>query len=180
LSTNASDRDDYLAHPPAGEAICQQDASRVAALYKLGRPSVQLVISDGLNANAVNENLRLVLPIMKQQLSQDGHLVGETDIVIENSRVRAGYHVGFLLGVDLIVHLIGERPGTGIDTMSAYLTFGRDLGGRSRWSTGLDHSWTTAVCGINRRGKQPEVAVAEITRLVNRMFEQRCSGVGLR
>jgi len=179
VRTKASDRDDYLAHPPAGEAICEQDAARISALYPIRRPRVQLVISDGLNANAVNENLRLVLPPLRRQLVQAGHLVDDTDIVIENGRLRAGYHVGLLLDVEVIVHFIGERPGTGIDTMSVYLTYGRDVVGRSRWSSNFDHSWTTAVCGIHHQGKRPKVAVDEIARLVNRMFEQRCSGVAL-
>lgn len=179
VRTNAADRDDYLAHPPAGEAICAKDASRVRALYRAIRPRVQLVVSDGLNANAVNENLRLVLPALKRSLAQGGYMVGDADIVIENGRVRAGYHVGFLLDVELLVHFIGERPGTGIDTLSAYLTYGRDTTGRSRWSANVDHSWTTAVCGIHHRGKRPDVAVEEISRLVSAMFEQRCSGIEL-
>lgn len=180
VRTTATDRDDYLAHPPAGEAICEQDAARISALYLVGRPRAQMVISDGLNANALNENLRLVLPPLRRRLVQAGHLVGDADIVIENGRVRAGYHVGLLLDVELVVHFIGERPGTGIDTTSAYLTYGRDKAGRSRWDPNFDHSWTTAVCGIHHRGKRPEVAVEEIARLVNRMFEQCCSGVALR
>ena len=172
VRTNATDRDDFLAHPPAGESICEQDASRIRALYRTARPRVQVVISDGLNANALNENLRLVLPALRQRLAQAGQLVGDSDVVIENGRVRAGYHVGLLLDVELVVHLIGERPGTGIDTMSAYLTYGRDKAGQSRWSPNVDHSWTTAVCGIHHRGKRPEVAVEEIARLVSAMFEQ--------
>ena len=179
VRTRASDREDYLAHPPAGEAICEQDAARITALYPTGRPRVQIVISDGLNANALNKNLRLILPALRQQLVQAGHDVGIVDIVIENGRVRAGYDVGLLLNVEAIIHLIGERPGTGIDTTSAYLTYGQDKAGQSRWDPSLDHSWTTAVCGIHHRGKRPEAAVEEIARLVNRMFEQRCSGVML-
>lgn len=179
VRTLATDRDDYLAHPPTGEAICAPDASRVRALYGAIRPRVQVIISDGLNANALNENLRLVLPPLKRGLIQAGHLIVDSDIVIENGRVRAGYHVGSLLDVEVVVHLIGERPGTGIDTMSAYLTYGRDQTGRSRWSANVDHSWTTAVCGIHHRGKRPEAAAQEISRLVSAMFEQRCSGVAL-
>jgi len=180
VRTNATDRDDFLAHPPAGEAICAHDASRIQALYRTSRPRVQLVISDGLNANALNENLRLVLPALKRKLAQQGHLVGDCDVVIENGRVRAGYHVGLLLDLELVVHLIGERPGTGIDAMSAYLTYGGDRASRSRWGLNFDHSWTTAVCGIHHRGKQPEVAAEEISRLVSEMLKQRCSGVSLR
>jgi ethanolamine ammonia-lyase large subunit len=180
VRSDASDRDEYLAHPPAGEVIREQDSARISALYTAGRPSVQLVISDGLNANAVNENLRLVVPLARQRLLQAGHSLGHIDIVIENGRVRAGYHVGLLLDVAMVIHFIGERPGTGIDTMSAYLTYGRDVAGGSRWGISIDHSWTTAVCGIHREGKKPDAAATEITRLVSRMFQQCCSGVALR
>jgi ethanolamine ammonia-lyase large subunit len=179
VRTKSTDREDYLSHPATGELLRDEDAARVSTLYPSRRPRVQMVVSDGLNANAINENLRSVLPALRRQLIASGNHVGETDVVIENGRVRAGYHVGALLDAEVIVHLIGERPGTGLDTMSAYLTYGLDREGRSRWRTSFDHSSTTAVCGINRRGKAPDTAVDEIAQLVNRMFEQRCSGIEL-
>ena len=181
VHSRSSDRDDYLAHPATGELIDDEDTVRVQALYPVRRPQVQIVISDGLNANAINENLRSVLPAVRRELLAAGHYLGETDIVIENGRVRAGYHVGSLLQAEMIIHLIGERPGTGINTLSVYLTYGLDDKGQSRWAsaTGFDHSWTTAVCGIHRRGKSPERAVEEIARLVDRIFAERCSGVAL-
>lgn len=182
VRTRSWDRDDYLSHPATGELINDEDAARIKALYPARRPQVQVVVSDGLNANAINENLRSVLPGVRRELLAAGHHVGEVDIVIENGRVRAGYHVGSLLEAEVIIHLIGERPGTGINTLSAYLTYGLDDRGKSRWGSGagFDHSWTTAVCGIHRRGKPPETAVEEIAGLVDRIFGERCSGVALR
>jgi ethanolamine ammonia-lyase small subunit len=179
VRTGAVDRDDYLSHPPSGERICPADAARLRVLYPVRRPRIQVVVSDGLNANAVTENLREVLPPLRQMLGQSGQHVGDTDIIIRNGRVRAGYHVGALLGVDIIVHLIGERPGTGSNTLSAYITYGRDRAGRWRWSPGLDHAHTTAVCGIHRRGREPVTAAAEIAGYVRSMLEERCSGVAL-
>lgn len=183
VRTNSSDRDDYLAHPATGELIDDKDVARILALYRARRPPVQVVVSDGLNANAINENLRLVLPGLRRELLAAGHHVSEIDIVIENGRVRAGYHAGAFLEAEMIIHLIGERPGTGLNTLSAYLTYGLDHKGQSRWGSrsaaGFDHSWTTAVCGIHRRGKPPERAVEEIARLVDRMFAERRSGVAL-
>jgi ethanolamine ammonia-lyase large subunit len=179
VRTRSFDRDDYLAHPATGEVIDGKDTARIQALYPARRPQVQIVVSDGLNANAINENLRSVLPGVRRELLAAGHHVSETDIVIENGRVRAGYHIGSLLQAEMIIHLIGERPGTGIDTLSAYLTYGLDQNGQSRWTADFDHSQTTAVCGIHRRGKSPERAVEEIARLVDRMFAERCSGVAL-
>jgi ethanolamine ammonia-lyase small subunit len=130
-----------------------------------------------LNANAVNENLRAVLPPLRQMLGAATHQPGDVDVVIDNGRLRAGYHVGALLDVEVIVHLIGERPGTGLNTLSAYLTYGRDATGASRWSPSLDHSATTAICGIHHKGKPPLTAAAEIVRLIERMLVERRSGV---
>lgn len=184
VRTRSTDRDDYLAYPATGELIDHKNQARIQALYPARRPQVQIVVSDGLNANAINENLRSVLPGVRRELLAAGHHVSEVDIVIENGRVRAGYHVGSLLEAEMIIHLIGERPGTGINTLSAYLTYGLEPEGQSRWGlrspAGFDHSWTTAVCGIHRRGKPPERAVEEIARLVDRIFAERCSGVALR
>lgn len=177
VRTEAVDREDYLAHPRSGERIRAEDAARVRTLYPSRRPRVQLVLSDGLNANALSENLRSVVPPLRQLLSAHGIELGETDVVVANGRVRAGYHLGALLDVEVVVHLIGERPGTGLNTLSAYLTYGRDVHGRSRWSPELNHSCTTAICGIHRRAKRPDTAVGEIAAAVRRVIDERHSGV---
>jgi ethanolamine ammonia-lyase small subunit len=78
-----------------------------------------------------------------------------------------------------VIHLIGERPGTGLNTLSAYVTYGRDEAGAFRWSRELPHSATTAVCGIHPKGKPADAAVAEVSRLVARIFKERRSGVAL-
>jgi ethanolamine ammonia-lyase large subunit len=179
VRTMARSRDDYLAHPSAGERLREDDARTLASLYPVRRPQVQFVVSDGLNANAVNEQLRALLPGLRRTLSDAGHHIGETDVVVENGRVRAGYEIGGLTGATIVIHLIGERPGTGLNTLSAYITYGLDAAGQSRWSRNLDHSATTAVCGIHPRGKPPSAAIAEIARTVHRIVERRASGVAL-
>ncbi len=152
IATLAASRDDYLSHPSLGEGITERYEKRVLGLFGISRvPQVQIVISDGLNADAVDENLRDLLPPLRHLLIAKGFHVGDVDIVFQNGRVRAGYHIGGLLNVDVIVHLIGERPGTGLNTLSAYLTYGRDKEDRWRWSPFMDHSNTTVICGINRQ-----------------------------
>ncbi|MBV8859522.1 MAG: ethanolamine ammonia-lyase subunit EutB [Acidobacteria bacterium] len=179
VRTLARDREQYLSEPSAGERLRPEDAAHVSRLYGARRPRVQLVLSDGLNADALNENARAVLPRLRRGLTEAGLHVGEVDLVVTNGRVRAGYHAGELLGVDLVVHLIGERPGTGLNTLSAYVTYGRDAAGQLRWSPSLDHACTTAVCGINPKGKRPDAAVEEIEGCVVRALEERRSGVAL-
>ena len=179
VRTIAGGRDRYLADPSAGERLCDEDVRAVSRLYPYRRPQVQMVVSDGLNANAVNEQLRGVLPALRRALVNDGRQVGETAIAVRNGRVRAGYEIGASAGAEVVVHLIGERPGTGLNTLSAYVTWGRDEAGALRWSRDMPHSMTSAVCGIHRKGKPAEGAVAEVSSLVARMFKERRSGVAL-
>lgn len=178
VDTAAVDRDDYLAHPSVGERLSAAGVRAVAALHADRAPQVQLVISDGLNAVAINEQLRLLVPALKRQLT--AWHVGGVDVVVRNGRVRVGYEIGGLVRADVIVHIIGERPGTGLNTLSAYLTWGRDSAGRPRWARTLEHAATTAICGIHPRGKTPDTAAAEIAGTVTRIIEQRRSGVTLR
>ena len=180
VRSGAVDRDEYVAHPAAGERVREDDAATLLRAAGRRHGGIRVVVSDGLNDDAINEHLRALLPPLRRMLSTDGHDVHQTVTVIENGRVRAGYHVAGLLEADGLIHVIGERPGTGLNTVSAYVTYGRDTDGRLRWDPQLDHSCTTAVCGIHPQGKPPVKAAEEIARTVGRMFEQRRSGVTLR
>src|SRR5215831_9952492 len=179
VRTIAGGRDQYLADPTAGERLRAEDVRAVSALYPSRRPQVQMVVSDGLNANAVSEQLRGVLQGLRRALVNDGRHVGDTVIAVRNGRVRAGYEIGGSAGAEVVIHLIGERPGTGLNTLSAYVTYGRDEEGAFRWSRDLPHSATTAVCGIHHKGKPVDAAVAELSSLVARIFRARRSGVAL-
>jgi ethanolamine ammonia-lyase small subunit len=180
VSSLARDRDDYLMHPAAGEGLAEEHERAVRAIPFRGAPRVQLIVSDGLNAHAVNEQLRALLIPLRRLLGDAGIGLSATEIVVRNGRVRVGYEIGGLVEADVVIHLLGERPGTGLNTLSAYLTYGRDAHGKPRWRRSLDHSATTAICGIHARGKPPEAAASEIARAVARMLEQRKSGVALR
>lgn len=179
VATTAVDRDDYLSHPAAGERLRDEHARRLRAQYAGKAPQLQIVISDGLNADAVNEQLRGLLAPARRALADAGIHVAGADIVVRNGRVRVGYEIGGLVGADVIVHLIGERPGTGLNTLSAYITYGRDRAGQFRWSRALDHSASNAICGIHPHGKPPQAAVLEIARTATRAIAERRSGVAL-
>jgi ethanolamine ammonia-lyase large subunit len=181
VATDSADREEYLARPATGELISARDSAALRMLREEcpAAPLVRIVISDGLNADAVNENLRAVLPVLRWSLQEAGFQVCATDVVIRNGRVRAGYHAAQLTGADILVHLIGERPGSGLNQLSAYLTYGRDPAGNIRWSPDMDHSCTSAICSIHPGGKTPESAVADMLQCLRLMQELKCSGVAL-
>ena len=179
IRTQAASRDEYLSRPASGERLRDADGATIARLVASSGEQVILVVSDGLNANALNEHLRALAPPLRRRLVDAGCRVSDVAVVIENGRVRAGYQVGEMSRAEVVVHLIGERPGTGLNTLSAYITYGRDSAGRFRWASSLDHACTTAICGIHPSGKTPDAAATEIARVVTRALEARASGVEL-
>ncbi len=179
VRTTASSRDHYLSTPEAGERIRPDDLQRLRDAGRL-RPEIQLVVSDGLNSNAVNEQLRAIVPPLRRLMCDQGHDLTDSAVVVRNGRVRAGYEIGGCVDATALIHLIGERPGTGLNTLSAYITFGRTPSGSSRWAPTLDHSATTAICGIHPKGKPPDAAAAEIATTTRLILESRCSGVSLK
>ena len=103
-------------------------ATRSAAAY-----DVQIVVSDGLNALALTDDGHLA-PYLDgaapRLCSPAGLRPAPEHVVVTNGRVRAGYRIGEMLfgGARAggrrrrSVHVIGERPGNGHHTFSAYVT----------------------------------------------------------
>ena len=177
LSTRSRDRRDYILHPTSGEVLDDASLAAVQALRhdQAGRYDVQVVISDGLNALAISD-LSQLLPFrdaLTTRLTQAGYRVAPQDLVVEHGRVRAGYRIGEALfgglpGRRAILHLIGERPGTGHRTFSVYLTAPEGeiwaLPGR------VDHDITRVVAGIGNTALLPARGAEETVRLLDSLW----------
>jgi ethanolamine ammonia-lyase large subunit len=173
LATRSADRKDYVLHPTTGEVL---DDASAAALRRLrerqaGRYDVQIVVSDGLNALAITdpEQLPTFLRLLREGLARDGRRVSPDDVVLTSGRVRAGYRIGEglfggLAGRRAILHVIGERPGTGHDTFSVYLTCPEG----ARWGTPgkVDHDVTRVVAGIARTALDPKLGAEATVRIL--------------
>jgi len=178
VQTQSADREDYVAHPSTGEVF--NDAA-VATLDKLrsawgGKaPDVQIVISDGLNAKALmdEEHLMPYLKTLRAEMAKEGWTVARENIVVTSGRVRAGYRAGDILFKDparapkTIVHIIGERPGSGHHAYSAYLTRVNP----SMWAKpgSVDHDVTKVISGISNTGLMPREAALQTVKLLKGM-----------
>jgi ethanolamine ammonia-lyase large subunit len=173
LETRSSDRTDYILHPESGE---QLSAAAVAELQRLREKhsqefDVQIVVSDGLNAMAIMDpgHLAPFLDRVRTVLKQDGYRVADENLVVNSGRVRAGYRIGETLFADLpgqraIIHVIGERPGTGHHTFSIYVTAPE---GPTWGRPGLvDHNITKVVSGIATTALDPTTAADETVRIL--------------
>jgi ethanolamine ammonia-lyase large subunit len=177
LATLSKNREDYILHPASGEKLAENSLQRLHQLRQQynARYQVQIVISDGLNALAINDEQQLAPFVMQliQQLQSAHFAIAPTELIVEAGRVRAGYQIGELLFGDLpglrgLIHIIGERPGTGHRTFSAYMS----CPAGNVWSSGkVDHDRTRVVAGIANTALHPEKAAVEAANIFTRMWQ---------
>jgi ethanolamine ammonia-lyase large subunit len=179
LATQSADRKDYILHPTTGE---QLDEPTTAALHRLrrqqaGRMDVQILISDGLNALAIMEDDHLTpfLTRLRSGLDDLGLMVSPEHLVMTWGRVRAGYRVAEILfagleGPRAILHVIGERPGTGHRTFSTYIT--APTGALWGKQGSVDHNITKVVSGISATALLPVAGAEDVIELLSAMIDR--------
>jgi ethanolamine ammonia-lyase large subunit len=173
LQTRSADRHDYILHPASGESLDELSLAMIEQLRasQQGRCDVQMVVSEGLNALALMDPGQL-LPLIDRLRSgcqQLGWQVADEVLVLTSGRVRAGYQIGQRLlgglsGDRTVLHIIGERPGSGHHTLSVYIT--RAHG--AKWATGVDHDITRVVSGIATTALDPLLGGAEVMKILAR------------
>ena len=129
VASQAVDRHTFLLRPDLGRRL---SVASVQALTTLRHdttqplPSLAFVIADGLSAQAIQAHALQLLEALRLELPQ----VQEAAVVLATqARVALGDEIGEILGAELVVVLIGERPGLSApDSMSAYLTWHPKVG----------------------------------------------------
>ena len=181
LSTQSADRKDYIYHPESGEKLSGDSVSKLSQIKKKwgnATPNIQIIISDGLSPDALMDegHLEPYLNTLRTELAHAGLNADPGHLVITYGRVRAGYSCGeYLFGGNLesdekfgIIHIIGERPGSGHHSFSAYLTAATS----EKWGNigSVDHDITRVVSGISDTSLLPEQAALETVTILKELF----------
>ena len=179
IFTLSQNRKDYILHPPLGEVLSEEAIAILEALRKSWKdktPEVQIVISDGLNARSIMRKGHLIpfLNALRKELAQAGYTVGEKNIVVTGGRVRAGYRIGDILFAKedpnksrAILHMIGERPGSGQDAFSVYMASPKC----NVWAEKkCDHDIAKVVSGISELALKPEDAAKQVVQILLEMM----------
>ncbi|WP_282935875.1 ethanolamine ammonia-lyase subunit EutC [Paenibacillus sp. RC67] len=170
IETYYENTDNYLKRPDRGRVIIPQGIDLIRSRCAM-KPQVQVVVSDGLSANAIDANLPDVYPSLLDSLASYGLSVG-TPFFVRGGRVAVMDHIGDILQPEVLVLLIGERPGlVSSKSMSAYMCF--------RPRKGTVESERTVISNIHRGGTPPVEAGAHIGTLLKKMIEQQASGVNM-
>ena len=121
LTTEAGDKESHLNGPHLGARLSAESAGTLHAEFR----DVQIVVSDGLSAEAVHHNLADLLPVLSDGLDARNLSTGQP-ILIRYGRVKVGEDVAERLKAKLVILLIGERPGgdaLASRSLSAYLVY---------------------------------------------------------
>lgn len=121
LHTAAETKNAHLGDPELGSRLAEK------ALKQLNPEpfTVQILISDGLSAEAIHHNIPDLLPVLLDGLAGHNISAGQP-ILAPYGRVKLSESVGDALQPSVVITLIGERPGgdaLASRSMSAYLAY---------------------------------------------------------
>ena len=165
-----TDKDTYLTRPDLGRKLSPETVQQLKQRYPT--PSqAQIVLSDGLSTDAMLSNYEEILPVLTRGLQSCGVTVGEP-FFLRYGRVKAEDVIGEAIGCDVVVLLIGERPGLGqSESMSCYAVY--------RPTSATIESQRTVISNIHQGGIPPVEAAAVIVDLVITMLTHQASGIEL-
>lgn len=179
IATKAATKGDHLSNPEFGSRLNEEERHRLAP----EDVDVQIVVSDGLSAEAVHHNIPELLPVLMDGLAQQRISVGKP-ILAAYGRVKLAEDLGETLQPKLVINLIGERPGgdaMASRSLSAYLAYrltDDDARKAARDFSGHDdiRYEYTVISNIYRQGMPPVEAGSLIAERAKQILVNRAAG----
>ncbi|MDP7018997.1 MAG: ethanolamine ammonia-lyase subunit EutB [Pirellulaceae bacterium] len=179
IETQAVDKEAHLNSPELGARLA-------ASSFDLLAPEdcqAQVLISDGLSAEAVHHNAADVLPVILDGLQARNVSIGQP-LVARYGRVKLAEQVAEQLAADIVIHLIGERPGgdaLASRSLSAYLVYrladASTQAAAARFGGNADVRFeVTVISNIYSGGLPALEAGGVIVERVSEILAQRAAG----
>lgn len=170
IQSQAGDKHEFLLRPDLGRKLSEEARELILSRCQTNC-DVQLVIGDGLSAQAVKSQIPLLLPTLEKQIEERGCSLGQT-FAVRYCRVGIMNEIGELISPRVVVLLIGERPGLATsESLSAYLAY------QPRPSH--TDAQRNLISNIHVRGIPPLIAASRIADAIRNLLERRASGVGV-
>jgi ethanolamine ammonia-lyase small subunit len=131
---------------------------------------VLVIAGDGLDSIAMTEFLEEALVSLKEGLKSRG-IKQSAEFFVKFARMGVMFNIGELTGAESAIIFVGERPGLGKSSMSAYVAY------RPNQSTSAAD--TTAMSNINPKGIHPRNAGSRLAGIIEKVLNAKASGVKL-
>ena len=174
LQSAAGSRAEYLQRPDKGRTLApaSRDALAQIAASPQAAFDIAIVIADGLSAFAVEKNAGALLQVIVPLIRASGWSIAPAAIV-RNARVAIGDEIAHAFGAQLVVVLIGERPGlSSPDSLGAYMTYAP--------RPGLTDESRNCISNVRLEGLSYDEAAHKLLYLMTEAFTRRQSGVLLK
>ena len=174
LHSAVSDRTTYLLRPDLGRRLDEASRRRVDGFAAKGARGFDIVfvVADGLSALAVERHALPMLEAVRPMLAEAGLRMAPIALV-EQGRVAIADEIGEALGAEIVVILIGERPGLSApDSLGLYLTFAPRVG--------LTDEARNCISNVRPEGQSFAAAAHRLMYLVREARRRRLSGVDLK
>lgn len=170
VHTLCESKDEYLTRPDKGRRFDEHNQKIIKEVIG-DNNRIVIVIGDGLSAKAIESNAVDCMEAIKGGLQGMGLEVSKS-LFVRYCRVGASDHIGSLTDAEVVCLLVGERPGlVTAESMSAYITY--------RPHGGILEAKRTVVSNIHSQGISAVEAGAHIASLMQKMLQQKASGIDL-
>jgi ethanolamine ammonia-lyase small subunit len=171
LRSEVKNRPQYLQRPDLGRTLSQESREELINISSL-ESDICFVIADGLSAEAINQNALPILEILIPKLKAINWKIAPICIA-QQGRVAIADEIVSLLKSEIVVILIGERPGlTSPNSMGAYITFHPYVG--------MTDESRNCVSNIRPEGMCFQMATDKILYLLTEIKSKKLSGVNLK
>ena len=175
LESMAQDRPVYLQKPDLGRRLSTASVSEIDRYLEQSqqdRFSVAVVIADGLSSTAVQKHASQLVKLLCNALERKGCCIAPISIVSQG-RVAVGDEIGELLGADLLVLMVGERPGlSSPDSLGVYYTY--------KPKVGLQDVSRNCISNVRPAGLSFQAAIDKLIWLIDESIRIKQSGVMLK
>lgn len=121
IRTRAASKEEHLNSPDRGAHLSPESIATLCP----ERTQVQILVSEGLSAEAVHHNIPDLMPVLLDGIQAKGLRMGQP-LLARYGRVKLAEPVAERLETELVIYLIGERPGgdaLASRSLSAYLVY---------------------------------------------------------
>jgi ethanolamine ammonia-lyase small subunit len=170
LHSAAADRVTYLQRPDLGRMLDEPSRILLKKTAQAGGSDVAMILADGLSALAIERHAQ---PLLAELLPHLKNLRLSPLSVVEQGRVAIGDEIGAALGAELVVVLIGERPGlSSPDSLGAYITWNP--------KPGRTDAERNCISNIRPEGLSYAQAAAQLGFILAAARRLRSTGVALK
>lgn len=172
LESSVQNRQQYLLRPDLGR-ILSESSRQFLKKYHTQKNDICFVVTEGLSALAVQSYSASLIQHFIEIENQDPFFRMGPICVVKNGRVAIGDEIGNLLKSQIVVVLIGERPGlSAADSLGIYFTYDPKTE-----KTDADRN---CISNIRNQGFPPEHAALKLNYLLRQSMKRQLSGVDLK